>query len=314
MILRDPYQFKFLHLLNNADVVNNINNYIVTEYGYLKDTQLFQPKEITTDIGSIKPVILYGLTAAEQHIPSFNHPIYSTKNKWIALDLRQLVKKDPATGKAVVRNVSDYSLVTLKFILTCNWFAGKESMLYTLKLPHIAYAEWLSTNITRKFGLNMTEQVQLFVLAAIYYATLFTNTFEADDVQKLTLRLKNEIFVQNLFDDVIAKCGTLNSIDDFCKACYSVTESPRLKGFDTAVLMNIMPNNWFSVAGNELAVLSLCHPPTWISLVYSSLVSKTYKSCYIAKVVEDKNKRGSGAEFLKELEVMIKSQTGVSHD
>lgn len=308
MILRDPYEFELLHLFNNTEAVNNINNYIVTEYGYLRDTQLFKPRDIVTHAGVIKPVILYGTTTIEQHIPTFMHPLYSAKNRWVALDLRQLVKKDPDTGRVVMRNASDYSLQTLKFLLSCDWFAGKEAMLYGLKLPHIVYAEWLSTNITRKFGLGMAEQVQIFTLAAVYYSTLFTDNYGGDDVQKLELRLKNEIFAQGLIDEVVQACGKMDSIEDFCSACYKVTQSPRLKGFNASILLNILSNNWFSVGGNELAILSLSHPPTWISLVYASLTTKSYRNCYIAKVTEDKNKRGSGEEFIKALETIAKNQ------
>lgn len=308
MVLRDPYQFELLHLHDNTVTVNSINNYIVTEYGYIKDSQLFRPKSFSSALGDIKPVVLYGGTAIEQDIPNFSHPLFSPKNRWVALDLRQVVRKDAATGQLHIRNTSDYSLQTLKFILTCNWYAGKESSLYGFRFPHITYAEWLSTNITRKFGLNMAEQVQLFTLAAIYYATLFTENFGEEDLQKLELRLKDQIFASGMIEEVHTRAGTLSSIEDFCNACYTVTDSPRLKGFDKSVLLNTLSNNWFSAGGNELAILSLCHPPTWISLVYASLTSKTYRNSYISKVVEDKNKRGIGQEFIKELEAVVKSQ------
>lgn len=310
MILINPYEFELLQLYNHSATVDAINNYIVTEYGYLRDNQLFRPKDLNSPTGLIKPVVLYGLTSTEQHVPTFAHPLYSAKNGWVALDLRQVVKVDAATSQVSVRNASDYSLMTLKFILTCDWFAQKYNLLYGLKFPHLVYAEWLSGSLTRKFGLSMAEQVQLFTLSSIYYATLFTNSFGQDDIQKLSLRLKNEIFASGLIEEVHERAGKLESLEDFCTACYTVTESPRLKGLNPSVLLNALSNNWFSVGGNELAVLSLRHPPTWVSLVYASLTSKSYRNCYIAKVAEDKNKRGVGQEFLKELEAIVKTQTG----
>lgn len=310
MILRDPYQFKLLQAHRDTRIVDSINNYIITEYEYLRESQPLKIKDFVTETGVLKPVMLYGITSAEKEIPAFHHPLINAKNNWIALDLRSLVRVSPEDGQVTPRNASDYALGITRFVLTGLWAAGKQSSLYAFRLPHLSFAEWLSTNLTRKFGLNITDQIKLFALSALYYSHQFKNNFDEEDVSKLKIRLQGEIFVESIIDDVVSAAGDLNNIDDFCIACFKVTNSPRLQGLTTNVLINVLANNWYSTQGGDLAMLSLEHPPTWISLVSSCLTTKTYRASYISKVVEGKNKRGSGDEFLKDLNALVKTQTG----
>lgn len=310
MILRNPYQFKLLEPQRNTSVIEHVNKYIVIEYGYIQASQSLRLKPFETPTGVLKPVILYGGTDVEKDIPAFNHPLINERNNWIALDLRALVRSSGAGGTLEVRNASDYALSVTKFILSGQWAAGKQSSLYALRLPHVAFAEWLSSNLTRKFGLNITEQVKLFVLAAIYYAHQFTDEFTSDDLGKLKLRLQGEVFFPDMIDQVALDAGDLNNTEDFCQACYKVTQSPRLQGLSFGVLTNVLANNWYSTQGSELAMLSLEHPPTWISLVGACVTTKSYRNSYISKVVDGKNKKGAADDFLKGINMLTNLQKG----
>lgn len=308
MILRDPYQFKLLQLHQDPRIVNHVNNYIVTEYGYMRENQLLRVKNFETATGILKPVILYGTTSAEKDIPAFHHPLVNEKNNWIALDLRAFVRPSVLGGPLEPRNASDYAMAVSRFILSGMWLSDKQGAMYGLRLAQVSFAEWLSTNLSRKFGLNMAEQVKLFALSALYYANLFTNHFSEDDVTKLKLRLKNEIFAESIIDEIAGDAGKLDNIEEFCVACYSVTKSPRLQGLNLGVLVNVLSNNWFSTQGNELPLLALEHPPTWISMVSACVTTKSYRNSYISKVVEGKNKKGAAEEFNKALNAIVHAQ------
>lgn len=308
MILRNPYNFKLLSAQNHKTVIDAINEYIVVEYGYLKSAQALQIKDFETQQGPLKPVILYGLTGIESSVAAFNHPLINQANHWIALDLRAFVRIE--AGKAEPKNASDYALALTKFVLTGMWVADKQASIYALKLPHVTFAEWLSTSLTRKFGLNVTDQIRIFALAALYYAHLFVDEFTADDVLKLKLRLKNEIFVEGVIDEVVLAAGKLDTVEDFCGACFNVTKSPRLKGMSLGILINVISNNWYSIQGSELAMLSLEHPPTWVSLVNACLTTKSYRNSYVGKIVDAKDKRGAGEELLKGVNMLTQLYKG----
>lgn len=308
MILRDPYQFKLLQPQQDPRIFNYVNTYIVTEYSYLRSNQLLKVKSFETAVGNVNPVILYGTTSVEKDVPVFNHPLINEKNNWIALDLRAFVRPSTLGGPVEPKNASDYAMAVMRFVLTGMWLSDKQGAMYGLRLPHVSFAEWISSNLVRKFGLTMTDQVKLFALAAIYYANLFTNNFTEDDLIKLKLRMKNEIFVESIIDEVASSVGKLDSIEDFCAACYEVTKSPRLQGLNLGVLINVLSNNWFSTQGAELPLLALEHPPTWISMVASCVTTKSYRNSYISKVVEGKNKKGAAEEFIKALNAIVYTQ------
>ena len=306
MILTEPYEFKTLRLLNNTQTIFNINKYIAIDYAFIRNKEKVKIKPFEDDYVTLTPVILYGLSDVEKEITPFNHPIINKEGKWIALDLRNVVKLSADKENFDVRNESEYHLSLQRFILTGMWAVGKQSSLYGLKFPHFCFASWLSENLTKKFGLDLNNQLQLRVLALVYYSKLFTNNYSEEDFGKLIVRLKEDILVPKLIEEVYEKIGELENIEDFCKACYDVTGNIRLKNLDTNVLINTLANNWIGLNGKELVLLSLEHPPTWISLVFAALTQRSFSKNFIGTIVEKHNKKGSGDDFLKALVYMIR--------
>lgn len=311
MFLRNPYDTRTLKLIRTSDTVKAINNYIVSDYVFTKDADLVRLNGFSGGERYLRAIPLYGKSPLEKDIPIFNHPLLSVENNWIAADLRQCTRLDKETGKVEVRNVSEFTLTVNRFILSGAWAVGKSNTLYGNSLPLLVYGDWLSMNITRVFGLGMGDQVRLFILSAIFYASLFTEKFEEEDKEKLKLKLKKEVFADDLLDEVFAKIDKLDTLDDFCRLCYEVTGNVRVKNLDYVGLTNIVSNNWFGQNANELTLVSLTHPPTWISLVYSALSDRGFRNSFITKISESRSKRGTGQEFVKEMTNLIKSYTEV---
>lgn len=308
MILKQPFDFKLLSLVNNQQTVQAINRYIAIDYAYIRDKEMTRLKPFKDGHVTLNPVILYGLSDTEKDVPAFRHPIVDLQHNWIALDVRHLVKLNAAKDAVEVKNQADYSLAIQRFTLTGLWYTGKQSSVYNLKLGHFAFASWLSENITRKFGLDLQNQLQLQVLALLYYAHLFTDDFTQDDFDKLAIRSKENVLVPKLLDEVKEAAGELETIDDFCRACYKVTGNIRLKDFDYVVLSNLLSTNWPAADGKELVTLSLEHPPTWLTLVSASLTNRSFKKSFVASIVDKLDKRGKGEDFLDALGVIVKEQ------
>lgn len=307
-MLKDPYHFKSLKLVNNNSTLSNINRYIATDYMFIKEKEKLKIKPFSDIHLELNPVILYGLSDVERDIPSFSHPIINLENKWIALDLRNFIKVTSDGTSYEVKNESEYNLAIHRFILTGMWYVNKQHNIYGLKFPHFVFASWLSENLTRKFGLDLSAQLQLRVLGLIYYSHLFTDTFTSDDFDKLVIRGKDESIIPKLVEEINEKVTSLNNIDDFCKACYEVTGNIRLKGLDYSVLLNILNNNWYGDSAKELTILSLEHPPTWVSLVYASITQRSFRKTFISSIVEKMNKRGKGEDFVMSLSSLTNTQ------
>lgn len=307
MILTKPYDFRNLQLHGLDTIINAINRYIVVDYAHFNIPSPVRAFHNPLTGADLKPVFLYGLTSSEKDVPPFNHPVIDENHNWIAMDLRTLVTPEKEFGTGfTIKNDSEYFLSIQRFILTAMWYTGKQSAIYGLKLPHYAYSNWLSENITRKFGLDPANQMQIKALALAYYANLFTNHYDDDDKLKLNIRTKEDVIAPSILEEILSDVGELNTIDDFCRECYTVTKNIRVKDLDYPVLVNVLAGNWMGANGKELSILSIEHPPTWISLVATSLTQKSFKKNFIATVVDKLDKRGRGDEFMREYNVLTK--------
>lgn len=305
MIIKNPYETKGLKLVKLPNIDNVINEYIISHYSYIKDNQSLMLKSFENEDTKLNPVIIYGETVVEKDIIIFNQPYVNYKNNWLALDLRKVVGIDSETKKFKIRNESEFRQIVTKYILSGMWFVDKQNSIYGLKFAHIAFGEWLSSTISRKFGLDLSDQVKIKVLANAYYASMFSDKLEDEDIDKLKIRLKDEIINPGIIDENKEIILSVNSIDDFCKACYEITNNIRLQNFDYNVLISVVNNNWFGLNAHENVLLALEHPPTWISIVYSSLLERSFKNSYITKIVEQKNKKGSGKDFINQVSALV---------
>lgn len=308
MILKEPYSSKSLKLYNAQSNIAEVNRYITIDYAYIKTKEKLKIKPFTDGRVTINPVILYGLSDTEKSIIPLNHPLYSPSNNWGTLDLRNFVKVSNDGTTYEIRNESEYRLTVTRFILTSLWYVGNQSSLYSLELAHFAFSSWLSDNLASKFGLDLGDKLKLRVLANIYYARLFKEYPDSDELDMLLIRAKNDGMIPTLFKEVYEEVSypdALNSIDDFCRKCYAVTGNVRLKDLDYLVLVNIIQVNWMGANGKELISLALEHPPTWISMVYAAITQRTFKRNYVTTVVERLSKRGNGDAFVKALEGKI---------
>ena len=303
MILRDPYQAKCLHESLKTPLVAPINRAIVTDYSYGADTSVLPVRALHTPHGDIRPVLVTGKYSSEQDVPVFVHPVLHAPNRWIAMDLRAYVRVEEGWVKP--RNEFELALAAARFRLACAWAEEKYASLYSLELPHHAFAEWLSSAIARKFGLNMSEQAQLFVLSALYYTHRFTDTFTQEDVDKLQLRLQGQVFVQDLLRSVADNAGELNDIQQFCQACERVTGSARLRGFSYPVLINTIARSWYSLQGETFAPLALEYPPIWIAMVLGSVNTRSFKTTAVAQAVATKDRRGAGEKFARQCAALL---------
>ena len=308
MILKEPYSSKSLKLYNTSHNVAEVNRYITIDYAYIKTKEKLKIKPFTDGRVTINPVVLYGLSDTEKGIVPLNHPLFSPSNNWTTLDLRNYVKVSGDGTSYEIRNESEYHLAIARFILTSLWYVGNQTSLYSLELAHFAFSSWLSDNLASKFGLDLGDKLKLKVLANIYYARMFTEYPDSEELDKLLIRAKNDGLIPDLYREIysqVSEPDSLNSIDDFCKQCYKVTGNVRLKDLDYLVLINIIQVNWMGANGKELICLALEHPPTWIAMVYAAITQRTFKRNYVTTVVERHSKRGNGDAFVKSLQGKI---------
>lgn len=301
MITQDPYQYKSVAWSRQPGVDAAVARYIISDYTYLQSKELVQLNKISGEHGSLNPVVLYGLTKAEEDIPPLSQTYFTKDSKAFVVDVRQSVSVDKVAEKASVRNEAQFELAVQKAILAAQWYVGGVDELYSYKFPHEVYGEWLASSIARKFGLDMGAQVRLQALGLLYYATLFHDApLTEEQADQVGMRCRSSM-APELVKEVWTQTKEMQSFDDFTANCFVVTNNVRLKHLDYTVMVSVLGNSWFGQDAQENVLLSLAHPPTWISLVHAALTQKAHRNSALAKSVEGKNKRGAGEDFLKAL-------------
>lgn len=305
MIVKEPYASRALQLRDTSKTIAEVNKYIILDYAHIRESERVKFKPFTDGVTTLNQVILYGGSGSEKEVTPFNHPLISHNNNWIALDLRTMVTASSVGEGFEIRNESEYRFALVRFGLSGLWCTGQQTKLYNFSLAHYTFSSWLSDNLTSKFGLDISDKYKLLILSAIYYSRLFTDTPVEDEVDKLIIRLKEYGVVPELIREVYSKLDKLDTIEDYCSNCYTVTDNLRLKNLDYTVLTNVVSTNWIGLNGKEISLLALEHPPTWISMVYASLTYKSFKRNHVTSIVEKESKRGKGDNFLKQLHPVI---------
>ena len=305
MVITCPYQIKALRHLNLDKSIENIEKYLLVDWPYIKQKSLEKIKTIEGSSGALNVVFLYGFSQTEEDIQFIAHPLVNLEKRYIVCDLRPYIKVNKLEGKYEPKNELEYESVITRAILTAVFSTGNEDSLRVLKLPQKAYATWLSDNLSKRFGLNMSEYNMIYTLGLIFYNQLFTNDPIAKTKEDIFQFIRSDLFVSELYHDTIKRITKLDTIEDFCASLYSVTSNPRLQNVDYSVLTNLVVNNWFGLNSKEMMILSLEHPPTWITIFNSSLENKSYKNSYISKIAEKVNKKGAGDIFTKQLKLLV---------
>jgi hypothetical protein len=74
-------------------------------------------------------------------------------------------------------------------------------------------------------------------------------------------------------------------------------------------LLTIVRNSWFGTNAKDYIAVALEHPPTWMAIVYTAIVERTYKNSMIYRVAEKAGKRGGAEEFIKNYTALVKEHT-----
>jgi hypothetical protein len=74
-------------------------------------------------------------------------------------------------------------------------------------------------------------------------------------------------------------------------------------------LITILKSSWFGNNAAELLAVSLEHPPTWVSLVYTSLSERSFKNANLSKIVERYGKNNADNEFTRSFVSLVDSVT-----
>lgn len=315
MIFVDPNATTINSMLNvkTTDIVTSLKRFVIAAYPYLNE-----------DVINLFPVskkrnlmLVTGYDTMESDIPPFVNPVHYKEGsgEYLAMDVRPFVKINTNVSNDYdsvisVKNNPEFTVAYMKLVFQNEWLDGNYSTLLSdFQLAADVYATWISENVTRKFGLDPKAQLDLKIIAYVFYYSLFKDdVLDGSDRDRVIMYLKNSSTMStNYISELVNKLESMSNINDFCQVVTKHIESSRLASFNLASLLVCVNNTWFGYASKENIHTAIEHPPTWLSLVYSALNERSFKRANISDIALRLSKRGAGDEFNQSAKTMTMS-------
>lgn len=227
-------------------------------------------------------------------VPFFAHPILfkqklsGTEQSYLFGDARAFAGVNPTTGVISIRNSSEYDLLRARTIMNTVWLLRNPAYLKDISfVPCAMYASLIADNVARRYALDPKDQMQMAIIAAVFYYTLFSDDDKFDEQVKLKMVpaiVKATRAPSAMILDILDRIAPMSNIHDFCSNCVSILENPRLQEFNAGVLVTVVGNTWFGTNAREILAAALEHPPTWVALCYVAFTERTFKKSGIATI------------------------------
>jgi hypothetical protein len=173
---------------------------------------------------------------------------------------------DRVRAQFSVRNEIEYGLQKRRAQLNDTWVNDDPALLRDVSRVAVSlFSSWVSENVARRFALDPREQLDLAILAAIHYLSLFLD----DEALDAGARTKMALQVSRALRCPAAQVLTLlekqpnlsPGIAALCDAATDATGSARLQQFNPGILISIVKGTSFGINAVEMLAVALEHPP-----------------------------------------------------
>ena len=325
MIYKNPTDTTFGQYHNVAPVVRGITEAIIKDNIQSKhDSVAKHTMGFTTDL-VVEPIVVCGYYPSEATVPAFNHPVkveYSGV-EYVCIDIRNFVQPklgNPVEQAFIIKDDDEFTLLKLRLATQMIWLTSNPDALKKVHdLPAKVFGDWISQSICSRFGMGALEKFIIQVTAIVFYLGLFSEvpllvgdslSPEEKSERMLLTKVVARLTGANYEDInmVLNKIPAMNSVSDLAKAISVAVPNIRVENFEVLGLITIITNSWFGHDAKEVLKIAIEHPPTWISLVYAALNEKRFKNSGLAKICERHAKAKGGDDFIRSLNMLIKSR------
>lgn len=248
-------------------------------------------------IAELAPVIeVAGQYASDLEIPGFMHPVVlddldHTVGARVFVDVRGYGRWNAAQNRYEVRNASEYGLILARGALTQFWVEEGVPKLRDLSsLPLAVYAEFLSRSLSKRYALDKREELDLLILTAWLYLSLFTNDTHLTERERMRWVQVISRTIRYPAAEVLRVSeqleGPIHNLNDYCALARSITQSVRLDDLNLGILFQVIVGGWYS-HHREVFATAIEHPPTWIALLMAALSDRSYKATGLARHLDN---------------------------
>ncbi len=271
----------------------------------------------------VKPIGIMGNCHSALKIPFFSNPMLVTKvrghdfsnEEFLAMDYRSFtIPTGPdscALSNTKIRSRGEYDLAFFRHILSLDWITnGASSQKTNFKFAGFIFSRWITQILTQRFNLYFDEALIVQIITSFYYQSLFEpeSTFTEQDKQKFAIHtIKTTKARPDMVFKIFDKITEMRGIEDYCKNIFTILENIKLKDLTAPLLITITGNSWFGINSKEILSIALEYPPTFIVLVYTAAISKSYSRTILGDLVHKQSKAADAKEFTQNFESLIHS-------
>jgi hypothetical protein len=239
----------------------------------------------------------------DEMVPSFEHPVVSeaSGHPVVYADVRSYGKLSLTDFSFEVTNQDGYDAATLRARLQQIWSNGGQNSLRSMRLPAMAFTQWVSSNITKRLSLGPAEQAKLSILAGIYYLSLFRDKAgdgKDDKTAVISQVAKNTGIKPAIVEEVVDRVHYISDINDFCDVVKDEIKNVRLNNLNIATLFPIMGGSWYGANAAQNVAVALEHPPTWIMMIYQAVTARSFYHSGLAKMLEQNQYKNEARQFI----------------
>jgi len=304
-----PYLTTYGSLLNIAKLEKALLMYINTadlnelEYEYVSE-------------GDNRSIFITGYNDEEQELPVFEHPIVLTTLKGHVVtisDVRRYVKpvkELPARLSDIVKDVNSLEFIVLRNILTKD-FVNSDISKYSavFKSATSGMGLWLSSMVNTAVLLDPVESFNIEIIASVYANTLLYNHTEVKaNIDTIIARVIGSKHVYKFSKNDIKELASsyivtdAGGLEELIINLQNVLPPEKAEFITIDSLIGVLGNIWYGPGGSETPIIALEHMPTWLALMNSSIINRSYQKSRIGMLL-DKHKRVIDAKaFAKHFE------------
>lgn len=244
----------------------------------------------------------------------FVHPvtIEYENHTYLIADMRTCAKYSRNEGIVKISNPSLFRRETVRTVLESVWMNDGSNDVLLLGVFQVqVFAKWISSVITRRYGLDAEQQLKVQVISAFYYCCLFTDENYLDQRRIVSLIQRatkvNTTFILETLRDI----EYIPNIEALLSTITSTLATDRLDGLELDVFITMLAGSWFGPNHGILVGTALEYPPMWCALLYLSLTESVNRATGIGKVALAYERDPGSREFLAALSMLLMNNTSV---
>ncbi len=252
-------------------------------------------------------------------IPLFMHPIEvrvrskGQDTSFMMVDERPFTRVDKHTKNVTISNEKEYYLHLYRGSLNVVLNETPRKLRDFSSIPAEIYNLWISSSISKLFGLDKGDELKLLCLSSFFYYSLFdedSHNVQSDNDYRNKLKIfaqKTTYVPPSLIESLSTQYTYSPDIISWCETVKTILQNPQLDDFNSGVLVTCVMNSWFGLYSREMCACALEHIPTWISLVLAACTDRSYKNTPITRLVDSYAKRKGVDLFIRSVRTMADS-------